>query len=505
MKSNESAPFALLSVSNKDGLVAFARGLVQAGYRLISTGGTATFLENAGLAVVRVSDVTGFPEIMDGRVKTLHPRIHGGLLGRRAVAADLAAMYEHGIADIRVVAVNLYPFVETVASGAPEAEIVEQIDIGGPAMVRASAKNFENVTVVVDPRDYPDVLDAIERGIDVETRRRLAAKAFAHTAEYDAHVASWFDPTTRRELRRTTATLRYGENPHQDAVLLASGPESFGGWEILQGKELSYNNLVDADAALQLVAEFDQPTCAIIKHTNPAGCASGTDLSAAFERALSCDSVSAFGGIVALNRTVDRALAQTLAASFWEVILATDFDPDALEILAAKKNLRLMRNPNPLHLPSTAVRDTCFGRLEQSADPRIEGAESLEWATEARADLIDALWFAWKVCKHVKSNAIVFATGEQTVGVGAGQMSRIDSVRIGAEKMRRAFPDGVCGPIVLASDAFFPFRDGIDAAAAAGVTAIIQPGGSKRDDEVIRACEEHGIAMALTGRRHFRH
>lgn len=508
MSANDRSPFALISLSDKAESVNFARGLVAAGYRILSTGGTAKYLMENGVVVTPVAEITGFPEIMGGRVKTLHPRIHGGLLGRRDVESDVLSMVEHGIADIRVVAVNLYPFSQTVEKGAAPAEIVEQIDIGGPAMIRAAAKNFQHVTTLVDPADYKGFLATLPAGPDLGARRGYAAKAFSHTADYDARIASWFDPTSTRDSFVDVASLRYGENPHQSARLVRRPHESpLGGWETLQGKELSYNNLIDADAALALVAEFDEPTCAIIKHTNPAGCASAATLHAAFDRALSCDSVSAFGGIVALNRSVDAHLAETLANSFWEVILAPHFSDEALSILGAKKNLRLLRRSGGPQLPTWTSRDTCFGRVIQAADPKIElDPARLNWATSKTSpELAESLVFAWRICKHVKSNAIVLASGTTAVGVGAGQMSRVDSVRIAFEKLQRAYPDGVEGPIVLASDAFFPFRDNIDVAAEGGVVAIIQPGGSRRDDEVIAACEEHGIAMALTGTRHFRH
>ncbi len=508
MSAKEPSLFALLSLSDKAESVDFARGLVAAGYGILSTGGTADHLKKHGIQVTPVSEITGFPEIMGGRVKTLHPRIHGGLLGRRDVPSDVASMVEHGIADIRVVAVNLYPFSQTVQKGAASAEIVEQIDIGGPAMIRASAKNFRHVTTLVDPSDYALFLAMLPDGPDLEARRGFAAKAFSHTADYDARIATWFDAGSSRDSFVEVAELRYGENPHQSARLLRRPDEAAqGGWETLQGKELSYNNLIDADAALALVAEFDAPTCAIIKHTNPAGVASAPTLHAAFEHALACDRVSAFGGIVALNRTVDAQLAETLAGSFWEVILAPSFSAEALTTLGAKKNLRVLRRSGGPVLPEWNSRETCFGRVIQAADPKINlDPLQLDWATpDVAPELAESLVFAWRTCKHVKSNAIVLASGTTAVGVGAGQMSRVDSVRIAFEKMQRAYPDGVPGPIVLASDAFFPFRDGIDVAAEGGVVAIIQPGGSRRDDEIVAACKEHGIAMAFTGTRHFRH
>ena len=519
--SPSSTRFALISVSNKDGVVAFARAVADAGFSILSTGGTARVIADAGIPVTHVSDVTGFPEIMDGRVKTLHPRIHGGLLANRQRSSHLQAMTEHGIPDISLVAVNLYPFERTVAmDGVTLPEAVEQIDIGGPTMVRASAKNFASVAVVVDPEDYDSVARELADLGEVSASRRaeLALKAFAHTAKYDAAIVEYLTsrvaadagegdvalPASTQDPLIRTATLRYGENPHQQAALYhAPGAPALGGIEQLHGKALSYNNIVDLDAALELVREFDDPACAIIKHTNPAGCALADTSLLAYSRALACDSLSAFGGIVSLNRAVDAELAELLAAHFFEIIAAPGFDPDALAILTAKKNLRLMRLPDALATPTVSTRRTLLGTLCQETDPRIDvdfdawtvPTERAPTASERRD-----LAFAWRVCKHVKSNAIVLARDGATIGVGAGQMSRVDSVKIAVEKAVSETAGAV-----LASDAFFPFRDGPDAAAAAGVTAMIQPGGSRRDQEVIDACNEHGIAMIFTGKRHFRH
>ncbi len=511
------APAALLSVSDKSNLAPFASALVAAGYQILSTGGTARHLREHDIPVTSVSDVTGFPEIMNGRVKTLHPRIHGALLGRRDSDDHLAAMSEHDIPDIQVVCVNLYPFKSVTAD--PEVDFdhaIENIDIGGPTMVRASAKNHAFVTIVTDPSDYDRVADTLAGGgPDAALRRELALKAFRHTADYDAAICTWLGgrvdesdagemPDSMQLELHATESLRYGENPHQSATLYREGDSpDYGGLEQLNGKALSYNNIVDLDAALELVREFDGPAASVIKHTNPAGCASAASLKQAFDDALACDPVSAFGGIVALNRTVDLDLAETLAETFFEIIAAPGYDEDALERLQRKKNLRVMRLPTtPISVPHV-FRATSLGFLVQSNDPRISlDRAQLEVPTE-RAPT-DEEWasldFSWRVCKHVKSNAIVFAKGTQTIGIGAGQMSRVDAVEIAVKKARTSL-EGT----VLASDAFFPFRDGPDAAAAAGVTAIIQPGGSKRDQDVIDACNEHGIAMVFTGKRHFRH
>lgn len=503
--------WALLSVSNKDGITDFARALVDHGYRLLSTGGTAEVLRNAGLEVTSVSEVTGFPEIMDGRVKTLHPVIHTALLARRDRPDDRETMQEHGVPDVRVVVSNLYPFDERVSESTPLEEAVELVDIGGPTMVRAAAKNSAHMTIVVDPADYAAVAEQLPEPGE-QLRASLSAKAFRHTAAYDAVIATYFSKKTD-----TTATsaelslhlvggepLRYGENPHQRAMLYRSrDANAHGGLEQLHGKALSYNNIVDLDAALDLVDEFDRPAACVIKHTNAAGCATADSIDEAFDNALACDPMSAFGGIFALNEAVTSHIANVVNEGFYEVVAAPSFDEDALEILKSKKNLRLIRVPTQRARLRQSIRATALGYLVQDVDPRIVfDREELEVATSRAPS--DEEWasleFAWRVAKHVKSNAIVLASGTRTIGLGAGQMSRVDAVKIAVEKRRVL--ERAC---VLASDAFFPFRDGIDAAAEAGVTAVIQPGGSRRDGEVIEACDELGLAMVMTGTRHFRH
>jgi len=514
---------ALLSVSNKEGLLEFARALRERGVVLLSTGGTAAMLRDGGLAVTDVAEVTGFPEIMDGRVKTLHPRIHGGLLGRRGV--DEAVMAEHGIEAIDLVAVNLYPFAATVARpGCSLEEAVENIDIGGPAMVRASAKNHDRVTVIVDPLDYGTVIAEIDResgGVSADTRRRLATKAFAHTAQYDAAVASYLDRATRNGAAdgfpdllalqfRKRLDLRYGENPHQQAafyVATDSQGASVGSASQLQGKELSYNNLADADTAFECVRQFEAPACVIVKHANPCGVAVAPTLREAYDRAFRTDPTSAFGGIIAFNRPLDGETARTLVErQFVEVIVAPAVEPGARESFARKENVRLLVTGG-LAQSNTRVeiRSLNGGLLLQDRDTGSVARDGLRVVTKrapAPAELEDLL-FAWRVCKYVKSNAIVFAKDGMTVGIGAGQMSRVVSTRVAAMKARDEGlePRGSA----MASDAFFPFRDGLDAAAEHGVAAVIQPGGSKRDAEVIAAADEHGIAMVFTGMRHFRH
>lgn len=509
--------YALISVSDKTGIVPFAQQLVEAGYRIISTGGTARKLAEGGVEVTKVSDITGFPEILDGRVKTLHPKIHGATLGRRDLDEHVQTLDEHGIPDIRIVAVNLYPFRETISKAdATFQDAIENIDIGGPTMLRASAKNHESVTVVVDSADYDRVAAAVaeEGEPSLDLRRELALKAFEHTSSYDSAIVEYLQGElqseelglpNRLELDLVkNQELRYGENPHQKgAIYTREGDVDFGGLEKLHGKALSYNNLVDLDAALDIVREFDEPGCAIIKHTNPAGCALGEDIEDAYDRALACDSMSAFGGIVALNRTVDVPLAEKLNDHFFEIVAAPAFEDDAMDVLTQKKNLRILRVPESLTSAPYVIRATALGYLVQETDPRIErDFASLEVPTERKPtdEEVAALEFVWKACKHVKSNAIVIGKGTRTVGIGAGQMSRVDAVEIAVKKAQEEL-DGA----VLASDAFFPFRDGVDAAAEAGVKAIIQPGGSRRDQEVIDACDEHGIAMIFTGNRHFRH
>ena len=517
---------ALISVSNKSGLGDLGKALAARGVEILSTGGTAKALVAAGCAVIEVSDWTGFPEMMDGRVKTLHPKVHGGILARRDVAEDRAAMARHGIGTIDLVVVNLYPFEATVESGAGFDDCVENIDIGGPALIRAAAKNHAHVAVVVDAADYGAVIEAMatpDGATDIALRQRLAARAYARTAVYDGAIAQWFAGALGEDFPpafaiggRLAQTLRYGENPHQRSALYLGGPARPGVATArqVQGKELSFNNLGDADAAIELVAEFAPPAIAIIKHANPCGVAEGADLLAAYKAALACDPVSAFGGIVAANRPLDRAAAEAIAAIFTEVVIAPDADDDAKAVFAAKKNLRLLLT-GALPDPSAAgvtVRTLAGGMLVQDRDAGHVGDGDLRVVTRRapgtaeRADLL----FAFTVAKHVKSNAIVYAKDRATVGIGAGQMSRVDSARIAALKARDAAKAaGEATPrtrgSVVASDAFFPFADGLLAAIEAGATAVIQPGGSVRDDEVIAAADKAGIAMVFTGMRHFRH
>jgi phosphoribosylaminoimidazolecarboxamide formyltransferase/IMP cyclohydrolase len=526
--SNPIIRRALLSVSDKTGIAEFAGRLAALGVELVSTGGTAGTLRGAGLAVRDVSELTGFPEIMDGRVKTLHPGIHGGLLAIRDNAAHATAMEAHGIAGIDLVAINLYPFEATIARGGDFAEAIENIDIGGPAMIRAAAKNHDWVVVITDPEDYSAVLaemQAMNGGTSRDLRRRLAANAFGRTAAYDAAISNWFarqlGQTAPRHLTLAGTlhqTLRYGENPHQAAAFYIS-PENglvrpgVATARQCQGKELSYNNLNDTDAAYELVAEFDpaiSAAVAIIKHANPCGVALGDTLLGAYRKALLCDPVSAFGGIVALNRAIDADTASAIAEIFTEVIIAPDASPEAREILARKKNLRLLLAgglPDPRAGGGT-LRTVAGGFLTQSRDNGTPDAVQLRVASErapTARELAD-LKFAFRVCKHVKSNAIVFAKEGATTGIGAGQMSRVDAARIAAWKGEAA---GLAEPLtsgsVAASDAFFPFADGLEALADAGATAVIQPGGSVRDDEVIAAANRRGLAMLFTGMRHFRH
>ena len=504
---------ALLSVSDKTGIIDFARELKRFNVEIISTGGTARALRDAGIEVRDISDVTGFPEMMDGRVKTLHPRVHGGLLALRDNAEHVAAMQEHGIEPIDMVVVNLYPFAETISrAGVTREEAIEQIDIGGPAMIRSAAKNSNHVAVVVDPAQYPLLIEELreqEGSLLISTLQRLAAQAFQHTAQYDATVSSYLaDEKDQFPLRLVSAfkkisDLRYGENPHQVASLYQS--QISGGIanaEILSGKEMSFNNYVDAEAAWQLVCDFRDTACAIIKHTNPAGVGLGQTAADAYGKAIATDPVSAFGGIVSFNRPVDLAAAQEVTKIFTEVVIAPDYEPAALELLQTKKNLRVIRMRAGEQNDQLEFRQISGGVLVQTKDVHELRKEDLKVVTERQPtdEEIRALLFAWTVCKHTKSNAIVYARVDQTVGVGAGQMSRVDSVKIGA--MRAQLP--VAGS-VLASDAFFPFRDGLDEAARHGITAVIEPGGSVRDDEVIAAANEHGLAMVFTGVRHFKH
>jgi phosphoribosylaminoimidazolecarboxamide formyltransferase/IMP cyclohydrolase len=521
---------ALLSVSDKTGLVELGRVLAAQGVDLVSTGGTAKALRDAGLAVRDISDLTGFPEMMDGRVKTLHPKVHGGLLAVRDNPEHAASMGEHGIGAIDLVVVNLYPFAQTVAKGAGRDEIIENIDIGGPSMVRSAAKNHAHVAIVTDPADYPELIAALEENDGMTSltfRKRLAAKAFAATAAYDGMIASWFGfadqgqafPETLPITMKKAEELRYGENPHQGAALyVPAGPHSKGIAQAaqVQGKELSYNNYNDADAALELVSEFRDagPSCVIVKHANPCGVATGTTLLDAYQAAFACDTVSAFGGIIAVNRMLNQQTAEAMTEIFTEVVIAPDADEDARAIFAKKKNLRLLLTgdlPDPAR-GGLALKSIAGGFLVQSRDNGRIAQDELEIVTRRQPtdqELADLL-FAWKVAKHVKSNAIVYAKDGSTAGVGAGQMNRLESARIAAWKAKDAAEKaGWAEPRTIgsavASDAFFPFADGLMAAIEAGATAVIQPGGSIRDDEVIAAADEAGLAMVFTGMRHFRH
>jgi len=518
---------ALLSVSDKTGLIALGTALAARGVELLSTGGTAKALRDVGLAVRDVAEVTGFPEMMDGRVKTLHPMVHGGLLALRDHPDHRAAMQTHGIGAIDLLVVNLYPFEETVAKGADWEDCIENIDIGGPAMIRAAAKNHAHVAVVVDVQDYDAVLaqmDANNGGTTPDFRRTLAQRAYARTAAYDAAVSTWMasaigEPAPRRRAFAGTLaqTLRYGENPHQAAAFYTDGSNRPGVATATQhqGKELSYNNINDTDAAFELVAEFtDGPACAIIKHANPCGVATGKTLAEAYQKAFDCDRTSAFGGIVALNQPLDADTAREITGIFTEVVIAPGASIEAREIFAAKKNLRLLTTdalPDPL-TPGLAYRQVAGGMLVQDRDNGHVTLADLKVVTklaptpEQMADLL----LAWKIAKHVKSNAIVYVKDGATVGVGAGQMSRVDSALIAAKKAERmADVLGLPQPLTLgsavASDAFFPFPDGLMEAAGAGATCVIQPGGSMRDAEVIEAADKAGLAMVFTGQRHFRH
>jgi phosphoribosylaminoimidazolecarboxamide formyltransferase / IMP cyclohydrolase len=517
---------ALLSVSDKIGLVDFAKALRGYGVELVSSGGTAKLLREAGIEVIDVAEITAMPEMMDGRVKTLHPKIHGGLLAVRGDKAHERALADHAIPTIDLLAVNLYPFETTVTSGADLDACIENIDIGGPALIRAGAKNHDSVTVLVEPADYPLVLAEMEtnRGATtLQLRKSLAAKAFARTAEYDAAIASWFADTLGERTPKTkliagtrAEALRYGENPHQWAAFYRTGERCFGGASAVQvqGKELSYNNLNDTDAAYELVAEFDSSAAvAIIKHANPCGVALGETLAEAYRKALACDPVSAFGGIIALNRTLDAEAAREIVKIFTEVIIAPDASDEARAIVAGKKNLRLLLAggvPDP-KAPGLAFRSLSGGFLLQALDNGVVSDLDLKVVTRRKpsneefADLI----FAFTVAKHVKSNAIVYACDGATVGIGAGQMSRVDAARMAAWKAddaaRAQGVKSLTEGAVAASDAFFPFPDGLQMIAEAGANAVIQPGGSVRDDEVIVAADKAGLAMVFTGMRHFRH
>jgi phosphoribosylaminoimidazolecarboxamide formyltransferase/IMP cyclohydrolase len=518
-----------LSVSNKTGLIEFARALVIHGVELVSTGGTAKAIAEAGLKVRDVSELTGFPEMMDGRVKTLHPKVHGGLLAIRGNADHASSMKAHGIAPIDLLVVNLYPFEATVDQGADFEECIENIDIGGPAMIRAAAKNHNDVAVVVDVSDYQEVLDELKANQGATTlwlRRRLAATAYARTAAYDAAISNWFAnelnteaPEFRAFGGRLIQALRYGENPHQKAAFyrLPDRRPGVSTLRQLQGKELSYNNINDTDAAFECVAEFDPErtaACVIVKHANPCGVAEGPDLATAYRRALACDSTSAYGGIIALNRPLDAETAKVVTEIFTEVIIAPDASEEAIAVVAKRRNLRLLLTgglPDPRAIGLTA-KTVAGGLLVQSRDNAVVDDMTLKVATKrapTEAEMRD-LMFAFRVAKHVKSNTIIYAKDLATVGIGAGQMSRVDSARIAARKAEDAARElKLAAPLtkgsVVASDAFFPFADGMLACIEAGATAVIQPGGSVRDNEVIEAADAHGIAMVFTGVRHFRH
>jgi phosphoribosylaminoimidazolecarboxamide formyltransferase/IMP cyclohydrolase len=512
---------ALLSVSDKSGVVEFARGLQELGVEVISTGGTARELASAGLPVRSIEDFTGFPEIMDGRVKTLHPKLYAGLLARRDDPAHLQAASEQGIEQVDLVCVNLYPFEQTVARGdASEQEIVENIDIGGPTMIRAAAKNSPFAAVLVDPGDYPAVLAELSSSggrISIATRTMLAAKAFACTARYDAAISRWFAtragdgafPETWSIALHKVADLRYGENPHQEASYYAEAGAThlLAGVTQLHGKELSFNNLLDLSAARELVEDFDEPACAIIKHNNPCGCAVADSGLEAYERALRCDPVSAYGGVIALNRPVDAAFGRRLAEQFIEVLLAPSYEPEALQALQAKKNVRILELPDwPAPARALESRPVMGGLLLQDQDVVSETREQMR-VISVRAPTEpewEDMLFAWKVCRHVRSNAIVLASHCATIGIGAGQMSRVDAVSIAVEKARATQPELLPGA-AMASDAFFPFPDGVQLATAAGIGAVIQPGGSIRDEDVVAAADESEATMVATDRRHFRH
>jgi len=537
-------PRALISVSDKTGLVDFARGLAHRGFELVSTGGTARTLQQAGLAVVAISEVTGFPEMMDGRVKTLHPLVHGGILARRSRADDLAAAATHGITLIDVVVVNLYPFVKAASNPkTPFEALIEEIDIGGPSLVRAAAKNFQDVLVVVSPDDYGAVLEQVDRpaGPSPDFRFELARKAFAHTGAYDTAIASELATVTadqdgfRRAIGsggrvlsdppdlsaqtvnlalRKIRDLRYGENPHQKAAWYAEDPPSaLGAAEVLQGKELSYTNLLDLDAAARIVLEFDEPAAAVIKHTNPCGAATGSTAADAYLRARDADALAAFGGIVGLNRPVDVATAQAIVSTFIEAIIAPAVDEEARKVLAAKGNMRVVTADmaQVAKHGGRELRSILGAVLVQSRDHVVEASQpwpsgELRVVTTRQPTTEEwrALRFAWRICAHVKSNTIIFTAADRTLAIGAGQMSRVDAAKVARMKAETIGSDVLKGS-VAASDAFFPFRDGLDAVADAGATAVVQPGGSVRDQDVIAAADERGLAMVFTGRRHFRH
>lgn len=506
---------ALISVSDKTGVVEFARELTMLDYEIVSTGGTAKALKEAGVAVTGISDITHFPEILEGRVKTLHPAVHGGILAK-GTAEHMAVLAEHNITPIDLVVVNLYPFQATVAKpGVTLEDAIENIDIGGPTMVRSAAKNHDRVGIVVNPARYDSVIAELKEtgALSLATKRSLALEAFQHTAQYDAAISHYLsdafgaDPFSGEIAfgGQKIQELRYGENPHQKAAFYRSGIPASGtvaNAKQLHGKELSYNNIVDVDAAWQLVNEFVQPAAVIIKHTNPCGTAIGETLAEAYHRAYEADSVSAFGGIIAVNRPMDKATAEQIVTTFMEAVIAPSFDEESLDILRTKKNLRLLEIGEKVPNNDMWIEKVSGGFLVQELDNHVLKAEDVKVVTEKAptAEQMKELIFAWNIVKHVKSNAIVVTKDGQSLGVGAGQMNRVGSANIAFEQAGEK-----CKGAVLASDAFFPFRDTIDAAAAAGITAVIQPGGSVRDQESIDACNEHGIAMVFTGVRHFKH
>lgn len=507
---------ALLSVSDKTGIIELAKGLITAGFEIISTGGTQAALTDAGIATIAIDEVTGFPEMMDGRVKTLHPKIHGGLLARRDVDSHVAAMKEHDIAPIDVVVVNLYPFKETIEKDGTFADAIENIDIGGPSMLRSAAKNHESVTVIVDPQDYPLVLEELTSGdTTLATRRYLAAKVFRHTAAYDAVIASYLtEQTSEKNPEKLTLTyelkqtLRYGENSHQEAVFYRSAlPTSYSiaNAKQLHGKELSYNNIKDADAAIKIAREFSKPAVVALKHMNPCGIGTSETITEAYDYAYEADPVSIFGGIVVLNREVDLQTAEKMHHLFLEIILAPSFEPAAFELLSSKKNLRLLTlDFSQQFQPEKEVVSVLGGLLVQDQDVVEEDPEKWQVVTKRQPseEEREALAFAWKAVKHVKSNAIVLANNHQTVGIGAGQMNRVGSVKIAIEQAEQAEKNQGA---VLASDAFFPMSDSVETAAKHGIKAIIQPGGSIKDQESIDMADKYGITMLFTGIRHFRH
>ena len=526
-------PRAVLSVSDKTGLVDFARGLAARGFDLVSTGGTSRTLQQAGLAVVGISDVTGFPEMMDGRVKTLHPLVHGGILARRSRADDLAAAAKHGITLIDVVVVNLYPFVKAASNPeTPFDALIEEIDIGGPSLVRAAAKNFQDVLVVVSPEDYTAVLAELDRptGVARAFRFELARKAFAHTGSYDTAIASTLGTVSadgdgfRRQTDRgpdimnlalrKVRDLRYGENPHQTAAWYAEDPGvALGVATVLQGKELSYTNLLDVDAAARIVLEFDEPAAVVIKHTNPCGAATGSTAAEAYVRAREADPLAAFGGIVGVNRAIDVPTAHAIASTFIEAVVAPAAEEDARNILAAKANMRVViadvarlqkEGGRDLRSILGAVLVQSRDRVVEAAQPWPSGDLRVVTRRQPTPEEWQALRFAWRICAHVKSNAIIFTSADRTLAIGAGQMSRVDAAKVARLKADASGVDVLKGS-VAASDAFFPFRDGLDQVADAGATAVVQPGGSVRDQDVIAAADERGLAMVFTGRRHFRH